>query len=151
MEDDAIRGLTVIKDGAITWPPPPLKLPAPPAAKPAAMPPKAPKHGEASAPASGTSTAITFLVAAALFWFIGAYAPPAFLGHFTVFVLACLRRLHGGVERDAGAAYAADERDQCDQQHHRHRRAGAGRPADHGQPATGRRRGSSGWRWPASR
>ena len=24
-----------------------------------------------------------------LFWFIGAYAPPAFLGHFTVFVLAC--------------------------------------------------------------
>jgi len=50
--------------------------------------PKAPKHGEASAPASGTSTAITFLVAAVLFWFIGAFAPPAFLGHFTVFVLA---------------------------------------------------------------
>jgi len=87
MDDDAIRGLTVIKNGEITWPPPALKLPAPPAAKPAAMP-KAPKHGEASAPASGTSTAITFLVAAALFWFIGAYAPPAFLGHFTVFVLA---------------------------------------------------------------
>ena len=88
MDDDAIRGLTVIKDGGITWPPPPLTLPAPPAAKPAAMPPKAPKHGEASAPASGTSTAITFLVAAVLFWFIGAFAPPAFLGHFTVFVLA---------------------------------------------------------------
>jgi NAD(P) transhydrogenase subunit alpha len=88
MEDDAIRGLTVIKEGDITWPPPPLKLPAPPAAKPAAMPAKAPKHGEASAPASGTSTAITFLVAAVLFWFIGAYAPAAFLGHFTVFVLA---------------------------------------------------------------
>ena len=30
-----------------------------------------------------------FLVAAALFWFIGAYAPAAFIGHFTVFVLAC--------------------------------------------------------------
>jgi NAD(P) transhydrogenase subunit alpha len=87
MEDDAIRGLTVIKEGNITWPPPPIKLPAPPPAK-ASMPPKAPKHGEASAPASGTSTAITFLVAAVLFWFIGAYAPPAFLGHFTVFVLA---------------------------------------------------------------
>ena len=56
--------------------------------KPAAMPPKAPKHGEASAPASGTSTAVTFLVAAVLFWFIGVFAPPAFLGHFTVFVLA---------------------------------------------------------------
>src|SRR4051812_40633240 len=30
MEDDAIRGLTVIKEGSVTWPPPPLKLPAPP-------------------------------------------------------------------------------------------------------------------------
>src|SRR5512143_1458911 len=88
MEDEAIRGLTVVKEGNITWPPPPLKLPAPPAAKPAAMPAKAPKHGEASAPASGKSTAITFLIAAVLFWFVGAYAPPAFLGHFTVFVLA---------------------------------------------------------------
>jgi len=29
------------------------------------------------------------LVAAALFWFVGANAPAAFLGHFTVFVLAC--------------------------------------------------------------
>jgi NAD(P) transhydrogenase subunit alpha len=89
MDDDAIRGLTVIKEGAVTWPPPPLKLPVPAAAKPAAMPPKAPKHGEASAPASATSTAITFMVAAVLFWFVGAYAPTEFLGHFTVFVLAC--------------------------------------------------------------
>jgi len=88
MEDDAIRGLTVIKDGSITWPPPPLTLPAPPAAKAVAMPPKAPKHGEASAPASGKSMVIMFAAAAVLFWFIGAYAPPAFLGHFTVFVLA---------------------------------------------------------------
>src|SRR3954453_17035260 len=32
MEDDAIRGLTVIKDGGITWPPPAPKLPAAPAA-----------------------------------------------------------------------------------------------------------------------
>ncbi|HUX24854.1 MAG TPA: Re/Si-specific NAD(P)(+) transhydrogenase subunit alpha [Burkholderiales bacterium] len=87
MEDDAIRGLTVIKEGSITWPPPPLKLPAP-AAKPAAMPPKAPAHGEASAPASAKGTAITFLIAAALFWFIGANAPAVFLPHFTVFVLA---------------------------------------------------------------
>jgi NAD(P) transhydrogenase subunit alpha len=88
MEDDAIRGLTVIKDGAVTWPPPPLKLPAPPPAKPAAKPP-APKHGEAGAPASAQATAVVFLVAAAVFWFIGAYAPAAFLAHFTVFILAC--------------------------------------------------------------
>jgi len=87
MDDDAIRGLTVIKEGKITWPPPPLKLPAP-AAKPAAMPAKAPKHGEASAPASATRTAVMFGIAALAFWFVGANAPAAFLGHFTVFVLA---------------------------------------------------------------
>jgi len=88
MDDDAIRGLTVIKEGNITWPPPPLKLPVPAAAKPAAMPAKAPKHGEASAPASATRTAIMFGIAVLAFWFVGANAPEAFLGHFTVFVLA---------------------------------------------------------------
>jgi len=30
-----------------------------------------------------------FGVGALLFWAVGAYAPPAFLAHFTVFVLAC--------------------------------------------------------------
>ncbi|MBZ0131256.1 MAG: proton-translocating transhydrogenase family protein [Rhodocyclaceae bacterium] len=30
-----------------------------------------------------------FGAAAALFWLIGAHAPESFLGHFTVFVLAC--------------------------------------------------------------
>ncbi|HYL89447.1 MAG TPA: Re/Si-specific NAD(P)(+) transhydrogenase subunit alpha [Burkholderiales bacterium] len=90
MEDDALRGLTVIKEGNITWPPPAPKVPAAPP-KPAAKPmPVAPKgHGAASAPASAKSTAIVFLVAAVIFWFIGANAPAAFLAHFTVFVLAC--------------------------------------------------------------
>ncbi|MGB6056016.1 MAG: Re/Si-specific NAD(P)(+) transhydrogenase subunit alpha [Burkholderiaceae bacterium] len=90
MEDDAIRGLTVIRQGEVTWPAPPLKLPAP-AAKPAAAtaPPKAHGHGAAGAPTSGSTIAVVFGIAAALFWLIGAYAPAAFLGHFTVFVLAC--------------------------------------------------------------
>ena len=89
MEDDAIRGLTVVKEGSITWPPPPPKLPAP-AAKPAvkAAAPTAKGHGT-GAPAAAGSIAILFAVGAALFWFIGAYAPPAFVQHFTVFVLAC--------------------------------------------------------------
>ena len=89
MEDEAIRGLTVIKDGSVTWPPPAPKVaPAPP--KPAAKPPSAPKgHGAAGEPASAKATAIAFLVAAILFWFIGANAPAAFIAHFTVFVLAC--------------------------------------------------------------
>jgi H+-translocating NAD(P) transhydrogenase subunit alpha len=89
MDDDAIRGLTVIKDGSITWPPPPLKLPAPVAKPAAAMPKPASKGHGPGEPASGRSVAIMFLVAAIVFAFIGANAPAAFIGHFTVFVLAC--------------------------------------------------------------
>ena len=94
MEDDAIRGLTVIKEGSITWPPPPPKIPAAPA--PAAKPTAAPEakkaahgHGAPSEPMSRNKLAILFGACAALFWLIGAYAPASFLGHFTVFVLAC--------------------------------------------------------------
>jgi H+-translocating NAD(P) transhydrogenase subunit alpha len=92
MEDDAIRGLTVIKEGSITWPAPPPKLPAAaPKAKPGAMPPAAPKgHGHGSSePMSGKSLAIVFGVGALAFLLVGLYAPATFLAHFTVFVLAC--------------------------------------------------------------
>ncbi|HEX2479727.1 MAG TPA: Re/Si-specific NAD(P)(+) transhydrogenase subunit alpha [Geminicoccaceae bacterium] len=93
MDDEVIRGTTVIKEGKITWPPPPPKLSAAPpaAAKPAAAKPVTPPkgHGEPSAPASARATAIVFLVGAILFGFIGANAPASFVAHFTVFVLAC--------------------------------------------------------------
>jgi NAD(P) transhydrogenase subunit alpha len=95
MEDDAIRGLTVIKEGTVTWPPPPLKLPAPPAKPAAAAAPKAAHkasghgHGGAGEPMSAKSLAIVFGIGAVLFWLVGAYAPASFLSHFTVFVLAC--------------------------------------------------------------
>src|SRR5690606_4773093 len=92
MEDEAIRGLTVIKDGEITWPPPPPKQVAAPAAPAKAAAPVAKSnggHGASSGPASPGKVAVMIGIAAALFWLIGAYAPAAFLGHFTVFVLAC--------------------------------------------------------------
>ncbi|MFM8586200.1 MAG: Re/Si-specific NAD(P)(+) transhydrogenase subunit alpha [Gammaproteobacteria bacterium] len=94
-EDEAIRGATVIKEGEITWPPPAPRLSAaPPQAKPAAAAPVTPKksshgHGGGGEPMSAKTLTIMFAVAAALFWLIGAYAPASFLGHFTVFVLAC--------------------------------------------------------------
>ncbi len=93
MEDEVIRGTTVVKEGNVTWPPPAPKLSAAPAgAKPATavVAPSAKKgHGHASPPMSAQKLTIMFAVAAAVFWFIGAHAPTAFLGHFTVFVLAC--------------------------------------------------------------
>jgi len=94
MEDEVIRGTTVIKEGAVTWPPPAPKLSAAPPAKvaakavPAAAEKKGHGHG-AGAPMPAQTLAIVFAVAAVLFFLIGAYAPVAFLGHFTVFVLAC--------------------------------------------------------------
>jgi NAD(P) transhydrogenase subunit alpha len=92
MEDEIIRGATVIKDGTVTWPPPPPKLSAaPPQAKPAAPPPeKKSAHGHgAGAPMSAKTLVTVFAIGAILFALVGAYAPAAFLGHFTVFVLAC--------------------------------------------------------------
>lgn len=95
-EDEAIRGATVIKEGEVTWPPPPPRLSAaPPQAKPAASAAPAPAkksshgHGAGGAPMSGKTLAGVFAVGAVLFWLVGAYAPASFLGHFTVFVLAC--------------------------------------------------------------
>ncbi len=92
MEDDAIRGLTVVNHGAITWPAPPLKQAPAPAPKAAAAPVEQKKGGHGhgpGAPMPARTLAIIFAVAALAFWFIGAFAPAAFLGHFTVFVLAC--------------------------------------------------------------
>jgi NAD(P) transhydrogenase subunit alpha len=91
MDDDAIRGLTVVKDGEITWPAPPLVAAPKPAPKPAAAPvaKKGHGHGEASGPMPAGKLAIVAGVTTVLFALVGATAPAAFLSHFTVFVLAC--------------------------------------------------------------
>jgi NAD(P) transhydrogenase subunit alpha len=91
MEDDAIRGLTVIKNGEITWPAPPLVVAPKPAAKPAAAPAakKGHGHGEPSGPMPVGKLLSVAAVTAVLFVLVGAYAPADFLSHFTVFVLAC--------------------------------------------------------------
>jgi NAD(P) transhydrogenase subunit alpha len=94
MADEVIRGTTVIKDGEVTWPPPAPKLSAAPPVvrKPAAAvaPAEKKSHGHGTGTTMKPATLVTlFAIAAVLFYIIGAYAPTAFLGHFTVFVLAC--------------------------------------------------------------
>ena len=90
MDDDAIRGLTVVKAGELTWPAPPLKLPAPKPKAAAVAAPKAAAHGHGPGePMSAQSLVTVFGVGAVLFALVGLYAPASFLAHFTVFVLAC--------------------------------------------------------------
>jgi len=86
LDDEVIRGATVIKEGEITYPPPPPKLSAAPAQPKAAAPAPVPKKPLLPAP---VKTALGLGVAALLFYGVGISAPPAFLAHFTVFVLAC--------------------------------------------------------------
>ncbi|WP_116379936.1 Re/Si-specific NAD(P)(+) transhydrogenase subunit alpha [Cupriavidus taiwanensis] len=85
MDDEMIRGATVLHQGAVTWPPPPLTVAVPQQQAPAEVPAPA----EAAPPRSRTGTTLIALaLAAAALLGLGAVAPPAFMAHFTVFVLA---------------------------------------------------------------
>jgi H+-translocating NAD(P) transhydrogenase subunit alpha len=93
MDDDVIRGATVVHAGASTWPPPPPKVaPAPP-------PPTAPVTARPSAPETTRRPRriggpIAIIVGTALLALIGANAPTQFMQHLTVFILACFVGFH---------------------------------------------------------
>lgn len=86
MDDEIIRGVTVINKGEITWPPPPPKISAAPAQKQATVVPPVVQEEEEPSPAKGF---IGLGIASVLLLAVGSVAPAAFLAHFTVFVLAC--------------------------------------------------------------
>jgi NAD(P) transhydrogenase subunit alpha len=86
MEDEVVRGATVCKDGETTWPPPAPKLSAaPPKPAAAAEPPPAVVEKKKSV----AGPIIGMIVAGLALLGLGAVAPPSFMAHFTVFVLAC--------------------------------------------------------------
>lgn len=85
LDDVVQRGLTVVRDGALLWPPPAVQVSAAPApAAPAAAEPPPEKR-----PADPRRTYYAAGLAAVLFGLVAAWSPPEFLGHFTVFALAC--------------------------------------------------------------
>ncbi|HGE1814204.1 TPA: Re/Si-specific NAD(P)(+) transhydrogenase subunit alpha [Salmonella enterica subsp. enterica serovar Typhimurium] len=85
-DDVVIRGVTVIRDGDITWPAPPIQVSAQPQAAPKAAP--APKEPEK--PTSPWRKYALMALAIILFGWLADVAPKEFLGHFTVFALACV-------------------------------------------------------------
>jgi NAD(P) transhydrogenase subunit alpha len=85
MEDEAVRGATVINAGEITWPPPAPKLSAAPAAKPAEVAPVV----EEPKKAGPIKQMLPVVIGALVLYGLGSVAPPSFMAHFTVFVLAC--------------------------------------------------------------
>ena len=92
MDDDVIRGATVVHNGKITFPPPKPKVAA------------IAKHVEKTVQktqeeldkekieaekASGRNQIILLTIGAFLTWIIGLYAPSDFMQHFIVFILSC--------------------------------------------------------------
>jgi NAD(P) transhydrogenase subunit alpha len=85
LDDVVQRGMTVVRDGEVLWPPPPVQVSAAPVAAPAkevveAAPPKQRMSPQRRLAFMGIGAAVFLLVAAV--------APQPFLGHFMVFMLS---------------------------------------------------------------
>ena len=94
MEDDVIRGATVVHAGEITYPPPAPKVQAigkaPAAEKPAELTPEEKAAQELAEQRRKGRNQIGMLIGGGLFMLlIGAYAPASFMQHFIVFALSC--------------------------------------------------------------
>ena len=89
IDDPVVRGCMVTNAGSTTWPPPKIADPSPP---PQAKPePKSEPiaQSEQSQNAKMIWTIAGSAMLLVLIGLIGRYAPPDFVQHFTVFVLAC--------------------------------------------------------------
>ncbi len=84
-DDEVVRGATVVKEGEITFPPPPPKLSAAPAKK---QEPTPQAVVETTAP-NPLKAFIPFIIGGLALFGLGSVAPASFVSHFTVFVLAC--------------------------------------------------------------
>ena len=92
LADEVVRGALVLLKGELMWPPPRREAPpTPPAPAPRPAGVAAPTaHERQPPPAPGAGRAVALAVAAAAVVGLGLVAPPSFLSHLTVFVLACV-------------------------------------------------------------
>ena len=93
MEDDVIRGATVLHNGEITFPPPKPKITA--IAKQTNKETKQKTAEEIAKEKidaekkAGKLQVMLLTIGALITWFIGIYAPAEFMQHFIVFILSC--------------------------------------------------------------
>jgi NAD(P) transhydrogenase subunit alpha len=95
VEDEIHRGVLVLKDGELMWPPP--KPPAPRAGGPATPQKQLPKAVHAVGQPTNTASPamrVAMAVAVAVLATAGILGPPEFLQHLTVFLLACVIGWH---------------------------------------------------------
>jgi len=83
LDDPVQRGMTVVRDGEVLWPPPPVQVSAAPAAVAAPVAVKVEK-----APMSANRRLGYLGIAAAVFLLVASVSPEPFLGHFMVFMLS---------------------------------------------------------------
>ena len=88
MEDEVIRGATVIKAGKITWPPPRPTLSAAPPPQTEAPANQIAKIEKSFIP-EWLKPFLPLLICGLILFGVGSVAPASFMAHFTVFVLAC--------------------------------------------------------------
>ena len=88
LEDEVVRGATVIRSGEVIWPAPPPKLNVAQQSDSQKVEPEEEKNKtEKTSKGFGQ---IGFLgIIALVIWVLGFFAPADFMAHFTVFVLAC--------------------------------------------------------------
>jgi NAD(P) transhydrogenase subunit alpha len=87
MDDEVIRGATVVNAGQVTWPPP--EAPRPPPARPEQAPAVQPEPAPAREQPAWVGPTAALTLGAILLVLVGSTAPASFFEHFTVFVLAC--------------------------------------------------------------
>ena len=93
MDDDVIRGATVVYNGEITFPPPKPKIAA--IAKhineniKLKTPEELTQEKINAERKAGITQVVSLVIGACLTWLIGMYAPADFMQHFIVFILSC--------------------------------------------------------------
>lgn len=88
LQDEVVRGATVVHDGQTIWPPPKKEAPPAPAVAPKPVVVAAGGHHGKGGKGGKKSNPLWLALTGLALLGLGLGAPPSFLSHFTVFVLA---------------------------------------------------------------